>query len=83
MNMRQRRWPIAILGVMLAVAGGIAEQRHHIVVGGLSAVFGLLVWVLFSGSTALDLGTRHLGKHGADGDRAAETSLPLKLSVED
>lgn len=49
--MRSRRWLFAGLGLGLAVVGGLAEARHVLILGGITAVTGLAAWVLFSGSS--------------------------------
>ncbi|NMP25106.1 hypothetical protein [Sulfobacillus harzensis] len=47
------RWGFALGGLWLAVSGGLVDWRGHLTVGSLAAVFGLGLWVIFSGSSAL------------------------------
>lgn len=49
--MRVRNWFFAVFGLVLTGAGGVAEDRHDVMLGALSAVVGLSAWVLFSGSS--------------------------------
>ena len=53
---RRRDWLLALLGMVLAIAGGVAEYRHDLIAGGLAVVIGLAGWVVFSGSALVESG---------------------------
>ncbi len=56
---RRRDWLLALLGMVVAILGGVAEYHHDLILGGVSVVLGLSDWVVFSGSAMVDAGIHH------------------------
>lgn len=49
-----RRWSVAILGFLLAGAGGLMEVRHQVAVGVVMVVIGLGVGSITAGARLVD-----------------------------
>lgn len=46
-----KNWVIASMGLGVAVLGGFAEVHRILILGGCSTLIGLVVWMIFSGSS--------------------------------
>lgn len=49
------KWIVACLGLVIAFLGGVVDNRGGLGIGTVFVIFGLLLWVLLSGSSALFL----------------------------